>query len=286
MPVVLELRLLTFTFPLLLTCGFCSLKMLKCFKKISWDRLEFQNEWFRRGKKRWLKNIKRRHQNPYSFQQTAYPTVDLDVSELRKEFEDTRTEHDALVAELKELKAWHESAKEQIAELKQQVQCSSSKKKKMVSFMAQMVWMLKKGLHGSECAKKLKLGGPESETLMEIEDAGETSNKSILEIYRQNAQSDKQEVFLTVDSGMLNEEDGNNTVYEVTIQDFSSTEFELLEKQLMEDINFSENSHKEEVAKLQSGMVIEWEDLIEGPADWREYTKEIIGKAKNLKSDP
>lgn len=255
--------------------------MIQCFKKISWDRLEFQNEWFRRGKKRWLKNIKRRHQNPHSFQQT-----DLDVSELRKEFEDTRNEHDALVAEIKELKAWHERAKEQIADLKQQVQCSSSKRKKMVSFMAQMVWMLKKGQHGSEVAKKPKLGVPGSETLMEIEDAEETSNKSILEIYRPNAQSDKQEVFLTVDLGMLNEEDGNNTVYEVTIQDFSSPEFELLEKQLMEDINIGENLPREEIAKLQSGMGIDWEDLIEGPADWREYTKEIIGKAKNLKSGP
>lgn len=37
----------------------------------------------------------------------AYPAEESNISELIKEFQDLRHEHDALMADIKELKEWH-----------------------------------------------------------------------------------------------------------------------------------------------------------------------------------
>nr|XP_027120365.1 uncharacterized protein LOC113737315 [Coffea arabica] len=58
------------------------------------------------------------------------------------------------------------------------------------------------------------------------------------------------------------------------------SDYSLLKKQLMDDLNF-ENVPEEERAKLQENHVIPLEDLIEGSADWAEFVKGLSKKARS-----
>lgn len=229
--------------------------IFQCFKKISGDKLEFQNEWFRRGKKHWLKNIKRRNQKLHNLHQCrdAYPESDSDISELMKEFHDLRHEHNALMAEIKKLNEWHTSAEEKMAVLKKRAERSANKQQKMARFMA--VWMQKNEMQG---ANKCSLEGPEIESLME------------------ELENEGNDMFLTVEICTQNQENDKNTICGV-----SSSELVLLEKQLMEDLEDFQDVSTEELTKFETHMVIDLEDLIEGPADWKEYTKELMGTPTN-----
>ncbi|CDP20684.1 unnamed protein product [Coffea canephora] len=76
------------------------------FRKINWDRLEFQNAWFQKGKKSWLKKIKRRIQGTQNAHLCKLLGTEgqLSLSGEQKKFESLMQEHDALKVEIMKLK--------------------------------------------------------------------------------------------------------------------------------------------------------------------------------------
>ncbi|KAL3522169.1 hypothetical protein ACH5RR_015003 [Cinchona calisaya] len=217
------------------------------FKKINWDRFEFQNEWFQKGKRSWLKKIKRRNQSTQNVQQTRVieTTRELTLPEKQKKLENLIHEHDALKEELMKLKQVQEDLQKEMTTLEQQAHYITSKQQKILNYLIQDNLMRKKGVQI---------------TTAELLDEGETSHKNI------QSDTKKEKCSIVVGS---------------TFSDFCNADYASLEKQLMDDLN-CENVPEEERTKLQqSNAVIALEDLIAGPADWTEFAKELANKARN-----
>ncbi|XP_071933517.1 uncharacterized protein [Coffea arabica] len=211
------------------------------FRKINWDRLEFQNAWFQKGKKSWLKKIKRRIQGTQNAHlcKPLETKGQLSLSGEQKKFESLMQEHDALKVETMKLKDVEENLEKEMKILEKQAQCITSKLQNMLKHTIHELLIRKKKLQSNDTANEQESGGRQNiESSVELLNEGETSYGS-----RENSPR-------------------------------AQSVYSLLEKQLMDDISY-ENVPEEKKAKLQQNDVIPLEDLIEGPADWNEFAKGI-----------
>ncbi|CDP21745.1 unnamed protein product [Coffea canephora] len=101
---------------------------------INWDRLEFQNAWFQKGKKSCLKKIKRRIQGTQNAHlcKPLETEGQLSLSGEQKKFESLIQEHDALKVETMKLKDMEENLEKEMEILEKQAQCITSKLQNMV----------------------------------------------------------------------------------------------------------------------------------------------------------
>ncbi|CDO99638.1 unnamed protein product [Coffea canephora] len=245
------------------------------FRKINWDRLEFQNAWFQKGKKSWLKKIKRRIQGTQSAHLCKPLEIEgqLSLSVEQKKFESLMQEHDALKVEMMKLKDMEENLVKEIEILEKQAQCITSNRQNMLKYTIHEVLIRKRKLQSNDAANELGSGGRQSiESSVELLDEGGTSHGSRKNSPR--AQSGTGKTFSNVDLSTTVQEEEDCTVSMGKFSDFYNAVYSSLEKQLMDDIN-CKNVPEEEKANLQQNVVIPLEDLIEGPADWNEFAKGI-----------
>lgn len=255
-----------------------------CFKKITWDRLEFQNEWFQKGKRRWLKNIKRRSQITQQLKQSTSvaPAAKMAPTEMMKEFEHLRQQHADLKVEIAKLREIQEKQEREMEALQRRGQQDASRQQKLVLFMNQAVLNLKEELYGAEALKKRRLDkGNSVDILVEVAETDAISSTSPHDSPMN--ESNAKNTCLAVDSRAKVQEQGRNSAPGSVFPDANASEYALLEKQLLEDPN-GENLTEEEMAKIQPRLEIGMEDLIAGPADWLEFCKELTDKARSFKS--
>ncbi|XP_027071739.1 heat stress transcription factor A-2d-like [Coffea arabica] len=251
------------------------------FRKINWDRLEFQNAWFQKGKKSWLKKIKRRIQGTQNAHlcKPLGTEGQLSLSGEQKKFESLMQEHDALKVEIMKLKDMEENSVKEMEILEKQAQCITSKLQNMLKYTIHELLIRKKKLQSNNAANEQGSGGRQSiESLVELLNEGETSHGSWKNSPR--AQSGTGKTFSNVNLSTAVQEEEDCTVSMGRFSDFYTAVYSLLEKQLMDDIS-CENVPEEERAKLQQNDVIPLEDLIEGPANWNEFAKGIGNKARS-----
>ncbi|KAK4399050.1 External alternative NAD(P)H-ubiquinone oxidoreductase B2, mitochondrial [Sesamum angolense] len=89
------------------------------FKKISWEKWEYKNEYFRKGEKHLLRNIKRIYQSNSHRTRSAAPGVDSSSCSrnIEEELELLKKENDILNSEIKKLKEKQEILEEKVASL-------------------------------------------------------------------------------------------------------------------------------------------------------------------------
>ncbi|XP_019168909.1 PREDICTED: heat stress transcription factor B-3-like [Ipomoea nil] len=96
------------------------------FKKVSWERYEFHHEWFRKGRKRWLKNIRRRRSGrtdrparSQDHQQHQQNGEEMSVLRMEKEIEEMQGVQREILMEIKRLQEQQEIlAKELVGMIK------------------------------------------------------------------------------------------------------------------------------------------------------------------------
>ncbi|CDP07158.1 unnamed protein product [Coffea canephora] len=251
------------------------------FRKINWDRLEFQNAWFQKGKKSWLKKIKRRIQGTQNAHLLKPLEIEgqLSLSREQKKFESLMQEHDALKVETMKLKDMEANLVKEMETLEKQAQCITSKQQNMLKYMIHEVLIRKKEMQSNDAANDQGSGGRQSiESSVELLYEGGTSHGSQKNSPR--AQSGTGKTFSNVDLSTAIQEEEDCTVSMGKFSNFYTAVYSSLEKQLMDDIS-CENVAEEKRANLQQNDVIPLEDLIEGPADWNEFAKGIGNKARS-----
>lgn len=240
--------------------------------------MEFQNEWFQKGKKSWLKKIKRRSTQNVQQTRVIESAEELTLPEKSKKLENLVHEHDALKVEMMKLKEMQENLRTEMTTLEQQARCILSKRQKFLQYMVQEVVMRKKDLQSTHAAREHRSDGQHSiESSVELLDEGETSHRR--QEKSPSKQSDTKKACSDVDLGTGIQEKEQRTMVGATFPDLRTAEYAVLEKQLMDDLN-CENVPEEERTK-QSNVVIALEDLLAGPADWTEYAKVLGHKARN-----
>ncbi|MCD7465558.1 hypothetical protein HAX54_001556 [Datura stramonium] len=242
------------------------------FRKVDSDRWEFANEGFQKGKKHLLINIKRRKQYPQNSQQggSAKSWLGSCKDGTEAELEKLKKDQNTLKMEILRLKQQQESTDSYLATVKERLQSSETRQKYMVIFMAKtfknpffvqhLVEKMKQGksLDNGRVAKKRRL----CETI----DEGDENSLQFQEEYT-TTKSEIQTLFSSDDSNSPVEgkktkgSSGNNS------PDMLSENYILWEK-LMEDDMIYENGAETD-NKYQSEIVLELEDLIAKPPEWK-----------------
>ncbi|KAL0353157.1 UNVERIFIED_CONTAM: External alternative NAD(P)H-ubiquinone oxidoreductase B2, mitochondrial [Sesamum angustifolium] len=111
------------------------------FKKISWEKWEYKNEYFRKGEKHLLRNIKRIYQSNSHRTRSAAPGVDSSSCSrnIEEELELLKKENDILNSEIKKLKEKQEILEEKVASLTYQAVNNEVNKRRTKLFAAQTV---------------------------------------------------------------------------------------------------------------------------------------------------
>ncbi|XAR63459.1 hypothetical protein NMG60_11023399, partial [Bertholletia excelsa] len=226
------------------------------FKKISWGRWEYANEWFQKGKKHLLVNIKRRSQ-----QRGA--TLSRENGTLKEELENLRKESKTLQKEVTLLKECLRGAKRKLQVLSILLHQLSPQKSKetepingAITKKSRLVDAIESTSNGEELSIQA-LGTPGTPERLAKQNEGE------LEIVHSEA-----EVFCSAamdDKGV-----------DVKLKKLES--FALFEK-LWEDDAVSGTEPGDDRLERQSEIVFELEDLIEMPLpDWAAYVKDLTNQ--------
>ncbi|KAI3456342.1 hypothetical protein Pfo_013005 [Paulownia fortunei] len=230
------------------------------FKKISWEQWEYKNEYFRKGERHLLKNIKRRNQMPHRFQPTSDIEPSVDASSLsnnmEKELEILMKDHDLLKVEIMKLKQKQEILEEKIASLKNQAM-SNEKDQKRLMFAAQRILRMQRDLSNT--------GVPL------LEDDRKTHQKNL----KGKGKLEERAITKYNEPTVCSDLGSCSIVSLADILEQMSEHFTRQGKMLL---------NEEEMGKHQSDTFISLEDLIGESSDWVEYIKELQEKASHLKS--
>ncbi|KAL0442832.1 UNVERIFIED_CONTAM: Heat stress transcription factor A-5 [Sesamum latifolium] len=110
------------------------------FKKISWEQWEYKNEYFRKGEKHLLGNIKRIYRSNSHRTRSSAPGVDSSSCSrnMEKELELLKKENDLLNWEIKKLKEKQEILEEKVASLRHKAVNNEENKRRKL-FAAQTI---------------------------------------------------------------------------------------------------------------------------------------------------
>lgn len=129
------------------------------FRKISWDRLEYENPWFQAGKEQWLPNITRRHQqfDPENSPHLTAHSDEFEEVRMEMEFETLRSEQNNLQLEIQNLREQQEEMENQFKSFKESTIFTDGKHEDMViPLLAQQFMQYLKEKRKMDCAKKAK----------------------------------------------------------------------------------------------------------------------------------
>ncbi|KAL9227538.1 hypothetical protein vseg_003216 [Gypsophila vaccaria] len=108
------------------------------FRKIDTDKWEFANEWFLRGQRQLLKNIKRRKNpsQPFPSQQAVEACVEVGRFGLDGEVERLRRDKHVLMSELVKLRQQQQNTRAYLQAMEQRLQATEGKQQQMMNFLA------------------------------------------------------------------------------------------------------------------------------------------------------
>ncbi|XP_059284167.1 heat stress transcription factor A-7a-like [Lycium ferocissimum] len=239
------------------------------FRKIDSDRWEFANEGFQKGKKHLLINIKRRKQYPQQGVSTAKSWLtSCKDNETETELEKLKKDQNTLQMEITRLKQQQENTDNYLATVKERLMNTETRQKYMVIFMAKA---FKNPLFVQHLMEKIK----QRRTL---ENGGSVAKKRRLACgtIEDGDENSLQEEFTTIKSEMhtlFSSEDSNSPGLEEQKTKGNGSpamvsENYILWEKLMEDDMIYENNGGE-TDKYQSEIVLELEDLIAKPPEWK-----------------
>ncbi|KAK3014710.1 hypothetical protein RJ639_008380 [Escallonia herrerae] len=245
---------------------------LKRFKKIDPDRWEFANERFQKGKKHMLKEIKRRKQQHSPMkQEEAHPQLDFGGTEVEK----LRSDQLAMKSEILKLKQHQENMKNRFDAVKKRLQTAEYRQRQLVIFIARVfanplffdriVQRQKKELDCGEMSKRRRLVAPRG-NLSSAEARDSFGNNQAQEELA-TIESEIQTLFSNDESTSPVHDRNANVNSGTSTPDYNFENFILWEK-LMEDEMIFENEAARDLAKHQSKMVLQLEELIANPPDW------------------
>lgn len=260
------------------------------------DRWEYANEGFQKGQKHLLKTIKRRNKNTEILHTKAEPQSSLDSTNPKPnaELQKLKNDRDTLMMEILKLKEQQERTQNQLAAAEDKLRITEFKQLQMVVFMARVFrspHFIEKsrkkkelaGVCGDEVLKKQKLVAAEGG-----EGVGEvTAGKKQVQEELVTIELELQTLFSGDESGSPLEDRKGNEVEKcgTSSPNYNSQNFILWEK-LMEDDMIFENETARELAKYQSKIVLDLEDLIAKPLDLGLEMKELVEQLGHLISLP
>ncbi|XP_015065476.1 heat stress transcription factor B-3-like [Solanum pennellii] len=140
------------------------------FKKVSWDKFEFQHDCFQRGKGQWLRNIKRKiSKSQMNEQSTERQAIDETVAfTMEKAIEEIRAEQVTMREEIMMLQRQLDVLEKEMEDINEAGNNMSSKKAKICMILFNSLFACTRGLDSTEVAEEQ--GG-------EVEDGVENSGK-------------------------------------------------------------------------------------------------------------
>ncbi|XP_060190394.1 heat stress transcription factor A-6a-like [Lycium barbarum] len=219
------------------------------FRKVSWGRFEFRHELFQRGKKQWLKNIKRMTPKSQMNEQPTEQAIDETATfTMEKEIKEIREEQVAMREEIIMLQRRLEILEKKMEDNTQVGNNISSKKAKMLLF-------------NSLFARTRELGSTEvaQEHSDEIEDGVENKGRG--------DRGEKRKMQIEEELGGKNE--GRKKI--ASAADFKSDSY--LGKMLMDEMNMNN------LAQEQPDNFLESEELAGSPSFWTDYVEKMDHKA-------
>ncbi|KAL2475457.1 HSF DOMAIN domain-containing protein [Abeliophyllum distichum] len=227
------------------------------FKKINWDRWEFKNECFQKGKMHLLKYIRRRNQYPQG-KQKPVPNVDTSSSDTEKELQILMNDHDELKMEIMKLKEQQGTVEKEFASVKNEALSNARKNQKMVMFMARTFLSKQREMSGKGVENPpFFIEKRSTDTLAEPVES--TGGKNVIEE--------------TPDTKCIPGQDTAG-IFMTSILELNSEQFAPREKLIMDDL-VSIHAVEEQMAEHQSNTFIALEDLIGGSSDLVEYLREL-----------
>ncbi|KAL2495177.1 Heat stress transcription factor A-2 [Forsythia ovata] len=234
------------------------------FKKINWDRWEFKNECFQKGKMHLLKYIRRRNQYPQGKQKPVRTELNVDTSssDTEKELQILMNDHDELKVEIMKLKEQQGTVEKEFACVKNEALTNARKNQKMVMFMARTFLskqreMSSKGVENPpvfiEKRSTDNLVEPVDGKLSPLES---TDGKNVMEETPDIKRIPGQDT-----TGIL-----MTSILELNSEHFAP--------RIMDDLA-SIRAVEEQMAEHQSNTFIALEDLIGRSSDWVEYLREL-----------
>ncbi|CAK9162109.1 unnamed protein product [Ilex paraguariensis] len=256
------------------------------FRKISWDKWEYENPLFQEGKKHLLGNIQRKNkQVSVTKKQQVAKNRCFDSGEefrVKDKLENVRNDNMKLRVEIQNLKLQQENMENQFAALEEHMADMEFKQQKMIIFIAnkfnpsffqRFIHQLRRKMEidSTQTAKKRKLVVPQStENSMEPMDMDAMDTTLISQnIDGENQvqhdfttiQSESQTAVSSADKlGSPIQNQKANATSDINAEDYPCW------NKLLEDDSMCENELERELRLAHSKMVMEFEDLIEKPS--------------------
>ncbi|OIT05653.1 heat stress transcription factor a-6a [Nicotiana attenuata] len=225
------------------------------FRKISWDKFEFQHECFQRGKGQWLKNIKRKGSKKSEMnQQPQEQGIDETVAvTMEKEIEEIREEQNAMREEIIMLHQQLDILEKEMEDnTKQARNHVSSKKAKILEYLLGPLFECIGELGSSEVAQELEEEEKQGDDIEDgVENRGEKRKKQVGE-------------------ELQGKNEGSKKIAAAGVSDFKSDSD--LRKMLMDEMDMNN------LAQEQPDNFLESAEQAEGPSFWIDYVEKLDHK--------
>ncbi|CAN4083944.1 unnamed protein product [Withania somnifera] len=221
------------------------------FRKINWDKFEFQHQWFQRGKGQWLKNIKRKYNKSRTNEQpNERQAIDETAAfTMEKEIEEIRAEQVAMREEIMMLQRQLDVLEKEMEDINQDGNDMSSKKAKFFMFLFKSL---------IESTRELGSNGVAQVQGADIEEGVENSENG-------NRREKRK-----MQGGEL---EGDNEGSKKIARSSDSKSDSFLGKMLMDEMNLNN------LAQEQPDNFLESRDLAGSSTFWTDYVEKMDYKA-------
>ncbi|XP_027156714.1 heat stress transcription factor A-7a-like [Coffea eugenioides] len=236
------------------------------FKKISWDKFEYENPWFQAGKRHLLKHIKRRNQQcEYDsvIQPSCGSTDNLLKDRMEDQLETLMIEQHGLKVELEKLNEKQKQMVNHFNKIEESIKVSEREKEEMVSQLLVQVFIQKlrekREMSKYEATKNQELDNSTRKEILELVAEGNCSrhidkNKQVQEEVMV-IQTEGQTFCPPDNSGGSNQEKKATA----TSETYQNRDFW---KKMIEDGSEHENGGHEELEEYHPKAILKLQDLI------------------------